>query len=252
MLSASVMRARIFSYLYHGLKGFHMHGIVDVLIPLLLHASLLFFFGGLVAFLIPVNKIMWGIVAAILCFVVAVYLLLTLLPLLSFDCPYHTPLSRPGWAMMRAFKKFWHHRRAMNANGTNSDVDPESYGSSFNPDPSTDGTMVKAIVRVATKASSERDRKALIWIVNSLSADSELEPFVAAIPDVLWEPRDRRHAYNDHIRYLVHHRETQLHNRIVSLLDGCQTGLLTPEESERRQVICYKAVWAIASLPEIW
>ncbi|KAJ6556170.1 hypothetical protein B0H19DRAFT_867719, partial [Mycena capillaripes] len=93
MHSGSVMRARIFSYLYYGLKGFHMHEVVDV-IPLLLHASLLFFFGGLVAFLMPVNSIMSRIAEAILSVVLAVYVLLTILPLWSFDCPYHTPLSR--------------------------------------------------------------------------------------------------------------------------------------------------------------
>ncbi|KAJ7505893.1 hypothetical protein B0H11DRAFT_2334908 [Mycena galericulata] len=54
MRSAPVIRARIFSYLYYGLKRFNMHTIVDV-IPLLLHVSMLFFFAGLIAFLIPIN-----------------------------------------------------------------------------------------------------------------------------------------------------------------------------------------------------
>ncbi|KAJ7105634.1 hypothetical protein C8R44DRAFT_534010, partial [Mycena epipterygia] len=52
--SAPVIRARIFSFLYHGLKRFNMHTVVKV-IPLLLHTSLIFFFAGLVAFLIPIN-----------------------------------------------------------------------------------------------------------------------------------------------------------------------------------------------------
>ncbi|KAJ7895321.1 hypothetical protein B0H13DRAFT_1575111, partial [Mycena leptocephala] len=54
MRSAPVIRARIFSYLYYGLKRFKMHAVVDI-VALLLHASLLFFLAGLVAFLIPVN-----------------------------------------------------------------------------------------------------------------------------------------------------------------------------------------------------
>ncbi|KAJ7834608.1 hypothetical protein B0H13DRAFT_2453988, partial [Mycena leptocephala] len=44
--SSPVIRARIFSYLYYGLKRFSMHTVVDI-IPLLLHASLVFFFAGL-------------------------------------------------------------------------------------------------------------------------------------------------------------------------------------------------------------
>ncbi|KAJ7121474.1 hypothetical protein C8R44DRAFT_545709, partial [Mycena epipterygia] len=92
MRSAPVIHARMFSYLYYGLKRFHMHTVVEI-IPLLLHASLFFFFGGLVAFLIPVNIIMTVIAAALLAIVAAVYTAFTLLPLSYLDCPYRTPLS---------------------------------------------------------------------------------------------------------------------------------------------------------------
>ncbi|KAJ7443141.1 hypothetical protein FB451DRAFT_1057068, partial [Mycena latifolia] len=54
MRSSPIIRARIFSFLYYGLKQFNMHTVVDI-IPLLLHASLVLFFAGLVAFLIPIN-----------------------------------------------------------------------------------------------------------------------------------------------------------------------------------------------------
>ncbi|KAJ7466626.1 hypothetical protein B0H11DRAFT_2307281 [Mycena galericulata] len=57
MRPSPVRRVRIFSFLYFGLKRFRMHTIVDA-IPFLLHASLLLFFAGLVAFLLPVNRIM--------------------------------------------------------------------------------------------------------------------------------------------------------------------------------------------------
>ncbi|KAJ6494357.1 hypothetical protein C8R45DRAFT_824598, partial [Mycena sanguinolenta] len=56
MRPSPLRRARVFSFLYFGLKHFRMHTIVDA-IPFLLHASLLLFFAGLVAFLLPVNRI---------------------------------------------------------------------------------------------------------------------------------------------------------------------------------------------------
>ncbi|KAJ7085058.1 hypothetical protein C8R44DRAFT_721738, partial [Mycena epipterygia] len=90
MQSAPLIRARMFSYLYYGLRRFHMHSMVEI-IPLLLHASLLFFFSGLVAFLIPVNLTMTWIAAALLSIMAAVYVVLTLLPLRYLDCPYRTP-----------------------------------------------------------------------------------------------------------------------------------------------------------------
>ncbi|KAJ7455591.1 hypothetical protein FB451DRAFT_1564985 [Mycena latifolia] len=65
MRSAPVIRARVYSYLYYGLKRFNMHTVVEI-IPLLLHASLLFFFAGLVAFLIPVNVVMTAITGVLL------------------------------------------------------------------------------------------------------------------------------------------------------------------------------------------
>ncbi|KAJ7658564.1 hypothetical protein B0H17DRAFT_955101, partial [Mycena rosella] len=87
--SAPVERARIFSYLYYGLKRFKMHSVVEVL-PLLLHASLVFF-AGLVAFLAPVNTFIMILGAGLLAGVVSVYMFLTILPLVHLDCPYRTP-----------------------------------------------------------------------------------------------------------------------------------------------------------------
>ncbi|KAJ7152503.1 hypothetical protein C8R46DRAFT_913155, partial [Mycena filopes] len=89
--SAPVIRARVFSYLYYGLKKFGMHTVVEI-IPLLLHASLLFFFAGLVAFLLPIHPAITAVAAAILGMVTSIYTIFTLLPLSHPDCPYRTPL----------------------------------------------------------------------------------------------------------------------------------------------------------------
>ncbi|KAJ7712986.1 hypothetical protein B0H16DRAFT_1341877, partial [Mycena metata] len=96
MRSAPVIRARVFSFLYYGLKRFNMHTVVDI-IPLLLHTSLIFFFAGLVAFLLPVNSVVTYIAVGLLVVVVTAYALLTVLPIWYPDCPYHTPLSNTFW-----------------------------------------------------------------------------------------------------------------------------------------------------------
>jgi hypothetical protein len=83
-----------------------MHTVVEV-IPLLLHASLLLFFAGLVAFLIPVNLTMTVITALILVIVVGTYCVLTFLPLKYLDCPYHTPLSGAFWRLSQNFETLW-------------------------------------------------------------------------------------------------------------------------------------------------
>ncbi|KAJ6572509.1 hypothetical protein DFH09DRAFT_1462051 [Mycena vulgaris] len=220
--SAPLIRARIFSFLYYGLKRFSVHTVVEV-IPLLLHAALIFFLAGLIVFLVPVHFAMAGLAAVILVVVSAVYCILTLLPLRYPDCPYRTPLSGLCWRALRRLT---------------GRVDEAE-------------TMAASISRRATEYSEERtarDGRALIWTVKSLSNELELEPFVEAIPDVLWGPNYPRNAYSDHFRAMVHNPEVQLTARIKGLLDSCDTGLLSLEARKRRQIACCKAMWATASL----
>ncbi|KAJ7451222.1 hypothetical protein B0H11DRAFT_1821906 [Mycena galericulata] len=237
MRSSPVIKARIFSYLYYGLKRFNLHMVVD-LVPLLLHASLLFFFSGLVAFLIPVNAVMTVIAATLLGVVAAIYAILTLLPLLYIDCPYRTPLSGTFWRLLQRAKSAWNYHRSISL-------------ASASPTSFQDQSMVAAMARNATDFSvqrSVRDYRALVWTVKSLGDDIELEPFVEAISDLLWGYFGPRHTYSGHIRALVNNRDLQLPARIQGLLDSCNTGILSLDASKRRKIICYKAFWAVSSL----
>ncbi|KAF7341285.1 hypothetical protein MVEN_01864600 [Mycena venus] len=243
--SAPFIRARIFSYLYYGLKRFHMHTVVEI-IPLLLHASLFLFFSGLVAFLIPISRIMTIIAALILLIVIVTYSVLTLLPLQYFDCPYRTPLSGGVWRLFRSYKWIW--------------------AQSTSKLTLSDETMVETMTHRAVEDSTERtirDGRALVWTVKSLADDSELEPFVEGIPDVLWglsgypvpvfrgsvgPQYGQRYSYTDHIRELVNNPDVRLCDRIESHLRSCDTGLLSAETRKRRLIASYKALWAIATL----
>ncbi|KAK7019579.1 hypothetical protein R3P38DRAFT_2632155 [Favolaschia claudopus] len=229
--SAPIIRARVFSFLYYGLRRFNMHAIVDV-IPLLLHLALLLFFSGLVAFLIPVN-IAIAIIAAAMLFVLATaYSALTVFPLRYLDSPYRTPLTGAFWNVHQYFKTKRQHRGRAH---------PHTEGE-------TKQTMIAALTRAATEVSKnheDRDRAALTWTVKSLADDTELEPFVDAIPDILWGPEGRREPYHDIIRTLVVSRHTKLGSRIVALYKSCETGLLSPTTLKRRRIICMKAIWSI-------
>ncbi|KAJ7052904.1 hypothetical protein C8F01DRAFT_1032735, partial [Mycena amicta] len=98
--SSPVRRARIVSFLYFGLQRFRMHTVVDM-IPLLLHIALFLFLAGLVTFLVPVNRIVMGLVCAMLLLFVFLYGLLTVLPLTYLDCPFSTPISVSLWSIGR-------------------------------------------------------------------------------------------------------------------------------------------------------
>jgi hypothetical protein len=111
--------------------------------------------------------------------------------------------------------------------------------------------MVETVFGKATEASDARltrDQGSLIWTVKSLSDDSELEPFVEAISDVLWGTHRRRYAYDDHIQGLMRDPDVQLFRRIRGLLNSGNSGLMSPENSKRHQISCYKALWVLATI----
>ncbi|KAJ7056216.1 hypothetical protein C8F01DRAFT_1157129 [Mycena amicta] len=226
MHSSPIIRARIYSYLYYGLRRFRMHTVVDV-IPSLLHAALVFFFGGLVAFLYPVNKIIAALAGAILALFVGVYITLSVLPLLHFDCPYRTPLSNAIWHFFRDFWVYFLCR---------------CWSWSDLP------TMPAIIDNVIT--GRKRDVRALIWTVTSLSDDHELETFVEAIPDAMWGPATRNRTYTDYVKILRDSRELDLSARIADLFRSCNDGFLLPDLHKRRSIACLKAIWAVASIPD--
>ncbi|KAJ7915785.1 hypothetical protein B0H13DRAFT_1871787 [Mycena leptocephala] len=229
MRSAPIIRARVFSFLYYGLERFKMHMVVEI-IPLLLHGSLGFFFAGLLAFLMPVNIILTVIAGTMLTILAIVYSVLTILPLVHVDCPYKTPLSAALWYLFQRLRTRSHYLRLISK---------------------PPRTMVESVFLEATQYSlerTERDTNALLWTVKSLTDDTELEPFVEAIPDVLWGPAGRRYAYDAPLRRLMKDPDVQLLFRIHNLITHCNNGLLPLAHMRRRQILGYKAIWALATL----
>ncbi|KAJ7278854.1 hypothetical protein C8J57DRAFT_1221668 [Mycena rebaudengoi] len=134
----------------HRLTRFSMHALVVEVVPLLFHASLLLFLAGLVAFPLPVNRIIMGVAARLLALLVLIYRTLTILPIFYLDCPFRNPLSSALWRLLRA-------------------LPPKLRWAS-----AKDATLavVEAMVTAATGKSDERatrDLRALIWAVKSLA-----------------------------------------------------------------------------------
>ncbi|KAJ7871856.1 hypothetical protein B0H14DRAFT_3568040 [Mycena olivaceomarginata] len=229
MRSSPVIRARVFSFLYYGLKRFKMHAVVEI-VPLLLHASLFFFFAGLVAFLIPVNTFVMALAGAMLTILAIVYSLLTILPLVHLDCPYKTPLSGVFWCLPSTLQARFTHQRPISK------------------PPHTIGESMFFQATQSSAERTERDIKALLWTVKSMTDDTELEPFVEAIPDVLWGPAGRLYIYDTLLCRLMKDPDAQLLPRIHDLITSSNSSLLPLPHMRRRQILCYKALWALATL----
>ncbi|KAJ7132503.1 hypothetical protein C8R44DRAFT_978053 [Mycena epipterygia] len=243
MRPSPIVRARIFSYLYFGLRRFGMHKAVEF-IPLLLHVSLLLFFAGLVAFLIPVHRVLTIMTAVLLVLTTAAYAYLTVLPIFSSDSPYRTPLSNLVWRSFRCFDALWHLPRQSSSDEESTLTDERS-----SIPAKTIPTMVEIMTRDAIEKSNkrdERDARAIVWTVQSLADDNELEPFVEALPDLIWGPTGRRTAHDDMIKLLLDTRDLRLVSRIEGLLRSCDTGVLPRDREAHRRISCIKALWAIA------
>ncbi|CAK5263483.1 unnamed protein product [Mycena citricolor] len=246
MFSSPSVRARVYMYLYHGLQRFNMHAVVGVP-PLLLHAALVLFFAGLVAFLVPVNVIITGISSALLLSFVSVYGTFTVLPLFCFDSPFQTPLTRILWSLNQSLGSILrtYVRRAVVA------TDPEAHtGPSVPVDTSLQTqSMVKAMTSAALHPTVETETRALAWAMRSLSNDLEFEPFVEGLAQVLWDfdsgvPCS---VYQAHFKILLSDPEICLYQRLADFMAGSNSYLLEPTARVRRQLSVLRAIWAICA-----
>ncbi|KAH9962310.1 hypothetical protein BGW80DRAFT_1180861, partial [Lactifluus volemus] len=91
-LSSQSDQARVRSYLFLGSQKYYMPHAVALTIALL-HASVFMFFSGLVIFILAINSTIAHTVLITAGVFTLAYLILTILPCFTHDCPYGTPMS---------------------------------------------------------------------------------------------------------------------------------------------------------------
>ncbi|KAF8498235.1 hypothetical protein F5888DRAFT_1612778, partial [Russula emetica] len=162
-------RARIRQFLHEGANRWHMDLVVH-LVPALIHISLFLFFLGLADSLFNIN-IATATTTTILIVICALcYLFSIISPILDPQSPYQSPLSPMFWHLF--FWKF--SRRTYKDHSTGGKNTPISTN------------MKEGRVQLAmnyTEDRKHRDARAIEWIVDDLTEDSELELLVRNIPD---------------------------------------------------------------------
>jgi hypothetical protein len=200
--------------------------------------SLLLFFAGLVAFLLPINTALTIVVAALLGLISATYISLTALPMLFSDSPYRTPLSNVAWGFLQRVSSPF--RAKSRSDEELKFADDRSSGSA-----KSIPNMVDRMVHDALTESSkrdERDGQAIVWTIRSLADNNDLEPFVDAIPDLIRGPTGRRRMYDHMFNRLINDRNVQLVPRIEGLLwSSVDNGF-----DIHRCMPCIRALWSIA------
>ena len=183
------VRAHLREYFSRGAEKFSIFGLVELL-PSLLLLSVLLFFAGLVVFAYLANHIVAYITIAIVGFCSLSYIALTLMPLIFQDCPYYTPLTSVLWfsaqIIVRAYSSVLHRvtKQLYQRWGTVSERTffscrdrHEKMAKSWSED------VISRLAKSATKnISMDIYKKALVWTLQQLNQDHELEDFVSGVP----------------------------------------------------------------------
>jgi Family of unknown function (DUF6535) len=91
-------RARIRAFFAHGVDKFHLSRAADAL-PILIQLSLFLFFAGLLVYLFNINHTVFRAVAWWVAVSVAIYVLITLMPIFWLESPFYSPLSSLTWSL---------------------------------------------------------------------------------------------------------------------------------------------------------
>ena len=198
-----------------GVDNMHVPWAVEGL-PTLLHLSLFLFFGGLAFFLFDVDREVFSYVVWWIGLFCLVYGMITVLPLIWQDSPYHSPLSTPVWFLATAarlvfgilyaiivfcsFCNFRYVRIYFRLMG-------QDYRRRML------GGVEKVVEEAVSKRLSKIDISILDWTITSLGDDDSLKNFFEAIPGF----------FNSK---LVEHLETNIPEELVKKYDDALNGFL--------------------------
>lgn len=240
-------RARIRAYLFNGLNQYRLDQVISA-IPLLLHLAILLFSAGLTTYFFAFNRIVAYTALVAFSVVGALYLLLSISPLISLSSPFKTPISNLMWRTLQLIRLTALHVTHYSVSVVYHDgIFPrlrlpkmisacqERYR----------GGIVRALEQDLETISSNTDAYSLQWALSSMQGDSALESFVAAIPRFLDSEPQYYPQYT--IGHLLEDRDVRLGWTIGRLLRTCVGPSCTLESRVRRGriIACARAIWYI-------
>ena len=175
-------RARMRAFFANGVDEMHTPLAVEGL-PALLHFSLFLFFGGLAIFLFNVDYEVFICVVLWIGLFSVVYVLITVLPLIRLDSPYHTPLSMVAWFPYTSIRYATFKVLASITFMCGNYDARERYCELRDR---YRGWISRSMEKIAEEEASERssdvDIGILDWTISALGDDDSLEKFFEAIP----------------------------------------------------------------------
>ena len=233
-------RARIRAFLAEGVKKL-LSWTVETL-PSLLHISLFVFFAGLVVLLWNVDLTIFKLVLSWVGICTALYGCITVMPIFRHDSPYITPLSLPVWHIVTGipYLTFWALKRlALRFRkyfGGAIYVDFRNLARTY--DKRLAQGMQKTIEEAAMSSPSDIDTRALLWTLDSLNEDHELERFFFGLAG-FWSAK----LVEDPASTLAKEGKQRLFAALTGLLDHSFSSDLLPDPVRCwRAIICAKLI----------
>ncbi|KAI0263299.1 hypothetical protein BC834DRAFT_888559 [Gloeopeniophorella convolvens] len=250
-----LIRARIRQFLSEGAQRWHVSVFVEA-VPALIHISLFLFFLGLADFLFAINTTTAIATTAIISLCALLYLWSIIAPIHDPQSPYQSPISGNIWRMFQAIR-----RRTY-----------KGYHSTGGARKRVSTNITEGRVQLAMGDSGsrkERDTRAILWVVDTITEDTKLEPFVLGIPGLLsskwgrevWAAVSRQGRPAPGLAIVPHNTGARhvadLGHRITHLLKTCVgPGSLSSEEERRKRArACVDAALSLVlstGLPREW
>jgi Family of unknown function (DUF6535) len=165
--SDSLKSARLRQYLYEGCEGWYMPVLAEA-VPGLLHVSLFLFFVGLVEFILNINTTV-GVTTMVPIGISGLFYIFTMFaPVIYPQSPYQNSFSGLIWYVIQKLHGWRYNDRG--SGGASKSVSSNM----------ADGQMQLAMEETGERKM--RDERAISWLVNNMTEDTEMESLVMAIP----------------------------------------------------------------------
>ena len=229
-------------------------------IPTVLHVAVFLFILGLIQFLFSVNLIVAGAFLGIFLLLVLLYFGMTILPIIWAECPYRTPFSvlvryAVIWLMNIIYKIL---NRIYSATSIGSLLKKWSLAGlvrlgTITPEYNLVVSREKEAQDLSSEASKCRIDAELRWTLDSLTTDSELEPFVAGLPTLLSVSADQSGSREVSDAIIVILLDAfGLAYRIARLLQTCvPPTILSDGPRFKRATICLQAINGICNAKKL-
>ena len=222
------------AFFAEGVDKMHIPWAVEVL-PTLLHLSVFLFFGGLSIFLFNVHHAVFGSVIWWIGLFLIVYGLITVMPILRHNSPYHAPLSQLAWFLYAGMSYVVFKVLASASRRSGAFVSwlrfssrkGRYYGWML-------GGVKKAAAEAVEERSSEVDIRIFDWTIGVLGDDDSLEKFFEAVPG-FFSSKLVKHLERDFPEGIL--------NRFWSAMNGFMNRTLSSNSvigsvKARRAIIC--------------